>query len=75
MDFKHSDRYRKVGLLIALYRKERGFTQQSLAEKSDISVSTIGKVETAAAGMTLDMLFNIADALEIDPYKLLDFPD
>lgn len=75
MDFKHSDRYRKLGLNVAYYRKDRGYTQEQLSEKIDASISAIGKIETAMVGISLDMLFDIADALEIPPNKLLEFRD
>ena len=32
MEFKHSDKYRKFGLNVAYYRKDRRFTQEGLAE-------------------------------------------
>ena len=75
MDFKHSDKYRKLGLNIAYYRKDRGFTQDQLAEAIEASRVSIGKIETASVGISLDMLFDIADALEISPNKLLEFRD
>ncbi|MDY3617672.1 helix-turn-helix domain-containing protein [Agathobaculum sp.] len=75
MDFKHSDKYRKLGLNIAYYRKDRGFTQDQLAEAIDAARVSIGKIETASVGISLDMLFDIADALEIPPNKLLEFRD
>lgn len=75
MDFKYSDKYRKFGLNVAYYRKDRRFTQESLAEAIDADRSTIAKIENATVGATLDMLFSIADALEVDPYKLLEFRD
>lgn len=75
MNFKHSDKYRKFGLNVAYYRKDRRFTQESLAEAIDADRSTIAKIENAAVGATLDMLFDIADALAVEPYKLLEFRD
>ncbi|MGI6181034.1 MAG: helix-turn-helix domain-containing protein [Agathobaculum sp.] len=75
MDFAHSDRYRKLGLNIQYYRKERSFSQERLAECAGISVSLLAKAENAFAGISLDTLFRIADALEVEPYKLLKFRD
>lgn len=75
MEFKHSDKYRKFGLNVAYYRKDRRFTQEGLAEAVGVDRSTIAKIENASVGASLDMLFNIADALGIEPYKLLDFRD
>lgn len=75
VDFKHSDKYRKFGLNVAYYRKDRRFTQEGLAEAVGADRSTIVKIENATVGTSLDMLFNIADALEVEPYKLLKFRD
>ena len=75
MDFKHSDKYRKFGLNVAYYRKDRRFTQEGLAEAINADRSTIAKIENAAVGATLDTVFDIADVLEIEPYKLLEFRD
>ena len=75
MEFKHSDKYRKFGLNVAYYRKDRRFTQEGLAEAVGADRSTIAKIENASVGASLDMLFNIGDALGIEAYKLLDFRD
>ena len=75
MDFEYSDWYRKFGLNVAYYRKDRHFTQEGLAEKIDADRTTIGKIENALVGCSLEMVFRISDALEIEPYKLLEFRD
>ncbi|GAB2045759.1 helix-turn-helix transcriptional regulator [Agathobaculum sp. TL06] len=75
MDFRHSDKYRKFGLNVAYYRKDRHFTQEGLAEVIDVDRSTIAKIEGATAGASMDTLFDIADALELPAYKLLEFRD
>ena len=75
MDFSYSDWYRKFGLNVAYYRKDRHFTQEALAEYIEADRTTIGKIENAQVGCSLDMVFRIAEALEIDPCKLLEFRD
>ena len=75
MDFEYSDWYRKFGLNVAYYRKDRHFTQEGLAEKVGAERTTFGKIENALVGCSLDMVFRISDALEIEPYKLLEFRD
>ncbi len=60
-----------MGLNIAYYRKKRGLTQEQLAEKAGVERSRISKTEIAWVGTSLDMVYRIADALEIEPYKLL----
>ena len=68
---EYKERYRVLGLNIAYYRKLRGMTQEELAEKVEVDRSRISKTEIAWAGTSLDALFKIADALEVEPYKLL----
>lgn len=68
---QYKDRYRTLGLNIAYYRKKRGLTQEQLAEKAGIERSRVSKTEIAWVGTSLDTVYRIADALEIEPYKLL----
>lgn len=67
---EYKGRYRTLGLNIAYYRKMRGLTQEQLAEKAGIERSRVSKTEIAWIGISLDMVYKIADALEIEPYKL-----
>ena len=67
---EYRDRYRALGLNIAYYRKQRRLTQEQLAEKAGIERSRISKTEIAWTGTSLDVVFKIADALEVEPYKL-----
>lgn len=68
---EYKSRYRTLGLNIAYYRKKQGLTQEQLAEKAGVERSRISKTEIAWIGTSLDMVYRIADALEIEPYKLL----
>jgi len=74
MATKHTETLKIVGLNIAYYRKTKGLTQLNLAEKADISRTFIGHIEAAnmSVGMTLETLLDIAEALEIEPCKLLE---
>ncbi len=60
---------------MSYYRKHKGYTQEELAEKLDISRQHLGAVEVPniVRSVSLDLLFNIADALEVDVRELLDF--
>ena len=75
---KNSERYRDLGYAIAYYRKRKGLTQEQVAEKVGISRQHMGAIEAPnmVRAVSLDVLFGIADALEIEPYLLLKFsPD
>ncbi len=45
-------------------RKELGFTQQQLSDKSGIDRTVIAKIETGARNTTLNSLMMFADALD-----------
>lgn len=68
-------RYIEIGYNIAYYRKHKGLTQEQLAEKLDISRQHLGAIEAPniVRPISLDLLFHIADELEIDVRLLLDF--
>ena len=72
---KHKDKYIKVGLNIAYYRKEKGISQLELAEKAGISRSFMSAIEAPkmTVGISFESLFDIADALEMESCKLLEF--
>ena len=63
--------YRYLGQNIALYRKYRGMTQGALAEYVDIDQSHLSKIENAGVGVSMDLFFAIAEALQVPPEKLL----
>lgn len=73
----YAERYRQMGLKIAYYRKLRGLTQEALAEQIGRTPAYIGHVEAPNIdkAVSLDTLFDIADALEIPPEKFLTFED
>jgi len=74
IDFKNRDRFIQLGIAIAALRKMRGMSQEQLAEKANVSRSHISAIE--APGMvrpfSLDVFFNISDALDIVPADLIN---
>lgn len=66
-------KYKYLGLNIAYYRKERGLSQMQLAEKINISRTHMSRIETADCAVSLDVVFDICDVLNITPSKLFDF--
>ena len=74
---KYADRYIRLGLNIAYYRKLKGFTQLQLAEKIDISRTHMSNIEAPrmCTSISLETLFDIADALDIPVNKIMDFKD
>ena len=72
---QNNKRYTEIGYNIAYSRKHLGLTQEQLAEKLDISRQHLGAIEAPniVRPVSLDLLFRIADTLEIDVRMLLDF--
>lgn len=67
------EKYRHLGLNIAYFRKEKGLSQLQLAETINISRTHMSRIETADCAVSLDVVFDICDALSIKPSKLFDF--
>lgn len=62
-----------IGTAIARYRKERGLTQQELAELLNISYQAVSKWETAQSDPDICLLPAIAAALGVSTDRLLGF--
>ncbi len=80
IQFKNRDRLIELGLTIAAVRKYRGFSQEQLAEKAQISRSYLSSIEAPniIRSFSIEILYNIADALEIRAGDLLNnsiFPE
>lgn len=73
--FDNAERYRDLGYAISYYRKRKGYTQEQLSEKIGISRQHMGAIEAPNMdrAISLEVLFNIAAVLEIEPYVLLKF--
>lgn len=72
--FQNRDRFVELGLTIASVRKMRGISQEKLAERANISRSFLAALERpgAAQSFSLEVLFNIADALDVRAGDLLN---
>lgn len=80
VEFKNRDRFIQLGIAISALRKIRGMSQEQLAEKANLSRSHLSAIEAPGIvrPFSLEVFYNIADALEIDPADLINasvFPD
>lgn len=80
VEFKNRDRFIQLGIAISALRKMRGMSQEQLAEKANLSRSHLSAIEAPGIvrPFSLEVFYNIADALEIDPADLINafvFPD
>ena len=65
MDNSLKEKYKIVGLNIAYHRKLRGLSQMQLAEMTGISRTHMSRIETAECAVSLDVMFKIAESLEV----------
>ena len=67
-------RYKAIGQAVKKQRVLKGWTQEELANKASISLSYLTKIEAPATDkvFSLEVLFVIADTLEIPVTDLLD---
>ncbi|MBQ4530119.1 MAG: helix-turn-helix transcriptional regulator [Lachnospiraceae bacterium] len=72
VSLRNAEFYVELSYNIAYYRKRAGMTQEELAEKIDISRSHLSAIEAPniIRPFSLEILFDIATALDIEPYKL-----
>ena len=73
--FDNTQYYIELGYNIAYYRKHAGLTQEKLAEKVGISRQHMSAIEAPnlCRPISLDLLFNFATVLKIEPRQLLTF--
>ena len=71
--YSHAERYTDLGLTIAAFRKKKRMSQEKLGFLTGLDRSTISRIETnqGGKGVELETLFNISDALGIEPSELL----
>lgn len=58
------------GAQVRHHRRAAGLTQEALAERVDVSIETIGKIERGQAAPTFDTAEAIARALNVEPVAL-----
>lgn len=75
MDVSQIEKYKLLGLNVSYYRRRCGLTQEQLAEIVSIDRTHVGNLELARTGTSLDVVFRIADALEVPVHKLFEFRD
>lgn len=71
----NTDFYKNLRKNIKKRRKELGLTQQELADKLNISLNFMGKIEVAFSKPSLDTLIEIADKLDISVSELVKYPN
>ena len=62
---------RLFGNNIRRYRKERGLTQEELADEVELAVTYVGQIERGQRNPTLDVVERFAKVLGVRPLDLL----
>lgn len=75
MDEKRIRQFRELGLTISYYRKLKGLTQSELAQNAPLSRTHISNIEApqVKTSLSLESLFDIADALDVPVKDFFDF--
>ena len=63
--------YYKIGQKVRKYRKAQGLSQEQLAERIGISVTHMSHIETGNTKLSLPVLVDIAEALDVKTDDLL----
>lgn len=64
----------RVGRRVAEVRSEAGLTQETLAERLEVALTYVARIEQGRQNVTLRSLARVAEALGVDPRVLLDAP-
>lgn len=62
---------RTLGLNVRRIRKERGLSQEVLADEVGLAVTYVGQIERGSRNPTLDVVERLAKALGVKPLDLL----
>ena len=60
-----------IGLAIMKVRQARGMSQEDLAGAADVARNYISRIENGHVAFSVPVLLKIAEALDIEPSKLL----
>ena len=65
---------KNIGFRIQFLRKQRDLSQEELAEKADLSYTTISHIEsTVPYGVSIIAIYRIAKALNVEPSQVIKF--
>ena len=73
IEFKNRDRFIQLGITISTLRRLHGMSQEELAERAMMSHSHLSAIEAPniVRPFSVEILFNISDALGVEPSELL----
>lgn len=73
LQWSFEERRNQLGLNITYYRRAQRMTQMQLADQVNVSSCYISQIERGLKTVSLPTLMKIADVLNVEEMKLLDF--
>ena len=73
MKDEYRELYQKFGLNVVYYRKKKRYSQTQLAELVDIHRTYVSSIELGKVSVSFDVLFKLAEVLDVSPNKLFEF--
>lgn len=70
---RHEQFIKAFGDNLRNIRLEKGISQEELADRADLTLSQVGRVERGVTNTSVSMVYVFAKALDIEPYRLLQF--
>lgn len=64
---------KQIGKRIQYLRKQKGLSQEKLAEMLNIATTSLSYIETGRGFMTLTTLENLSKILQVEPYEIFQF--
>ncbi|MBO6087373.1 helix-turn-helix transcriptional regulator [bacterium] len=64
---------KQIGKRIQYLRRQRGLSQEKLAELLNIATTSLSYIETGRGFMTLSTLENLSKILKVEPYEIFQF--
>ncbi len=68
-----TEKLKRFGKNIAKYRKQMRYSQNILSDALGISREHLAKIETAKRGVSIGLLFRLAETLNVTEADLFDF--
>lgn len=72
MKDEYQELYQQFGLNVVYYRKKKRLSQTQLAELVDIHRTYVSAIELGKVSVSFDILFKLAQALDVSPAKLFE---
>lgn len=73
LQWSFEERRNQLGLNITYYRRAQRMTQMQLADQVNVGSCYISQIERGLKTVSLPTLMKIADVLNVEEMKLLDF--